>query len=139
MGQIKTLLQKMGRKGGMNQDELNKLVLKINSHQTSGQGSALERFFGRSVRTYQPELVKKKINHQQLIAKRAEMQKKMAEKLGRRSKDDFKEGDKVVCQDMTTKKWTIKGVIVEGREAEDGSVRSFIIKADSGRTTIRNS
>ena len=79
------------------------------------------------------------INHQQLIAARAEMQKKMAAKLGRRSKDDFKEGDQVVCQDMTTKKWTIKGKIVEGREAEDGSVRSFIIKTESGRTTIRNS
>ena len=91
------------------------------------------------MRTYQPELVKKKINHQQLIAARAEMQKKMAAKLGRRSKDDFKEGDQVVCQDMTTKKWTIKGKIVEGREAEDGSVRSFIIKTESGRTTIRNS
>ena len=86
VGQIKTLLSKMGRKGMMNQEELNKLVFKINSHQTSGQGSALERFFGRSVRTYQPELVKKKINHQQLIAARAEMQKKTAEKLGRRSR-----------------------------------------------------
>ena len=97
----------------------------------------MERFYGRSVRTYQPELVKKKINHQQLIAARAEMQKKMAAKLGRRSKDDFKEGDQVVCQDMTTKRWTIKGEIVEGREAEDGSVRSFIIKTESGRTTIQ--
>ena len=47
--------------------------------------------------------MKKKINHQQLIAARAEMQKKMAAKLGRRNKDDFKEGDQVVCQDMTTK------------------------------------
>ena len=106
----------------MNQEELNKLVFKINSHQTSGQGSALERFFGRAVRTYQPELVRKKINHQQLIAKRAEMQKKTAEKLGRRSKDDFLVGDKVVCQDMTTRRWTIKGEIVEGRETEDGTV-----------------
>ena len=32
-----------------------------------------------------------------------------------------------------------KGEIVEGREAEDGTVRSFIIKTESGRTTIRNS
>ena len=37
------------------------------------------------------------------------------------------------------KKWTIKGKIVEGREAEDGSVRSFVIMKDNGRTTIRNS
>ena len=55
--------------------------------------------------------MKKKINHQELIAARGEKQRKLADKLGRRSKDDFKEGDKVVCQDMTTKKWTIKGEI----------------------------
>ena len=91
------------------------------------------------MRTYQPELVKKKINHQELIAARGEMQRKIADKLGRRSKDDFKEGDDVLCQDITTKKWTIKGKIVEGREAEDGSVRSFVIKKENGRTTIRNS
>ena len=66
------------------------------------------------------------------------MQKKTAEKLGRRSKDDFKTGDKVLCQDMKSIMWTIKGEIVEGREAEDRSVRSFIIKTESGRTTIRN-
>ena len=40
---------------------------------------------------------------------------------------------------MSTKRWTIKGKIVEGREAEDGSVRSFVIKKENGRTTIRNS
>ena len=139
VGQIKTLLSKMGRKGMMNQEELNQLVFKINSHQTSREGSALERFYGRSVRTYQPELVKKKIHHQEIIAARGEKQRKIADKLGRRSKDDFKEGDDVLCQDMSTKRWTIKGKIVEGREAEDGSVRSFVIKKENGRTTIRNS
>ena len=46
VGQIKTLLSKMGRKGMMNQEELNQLVFKINSHQSSREGSALERFFG---------------------------------------------------------------------------------------------
>ena len=30
-------------------------------------------------------------------------------------------------------------MIVEGKEADDGSVRSFIIRTESGRTTIRNS
>ena len=60
--------------------------------------------------------MKKKINHQELIAARGEMQRKIADKLGRMSKDDFKEGDDVLCQDITTKKWTIKGKIVEGRE-----------------------
>ena len=32
VGQIKNLLEKIGRKGVLNQDELNKLVFKLNSH-----------------------------------------------------------------------------------------------------------
>ena len=71
--------------------------------------------------------MKKKINHQELIASRGERQRKLAEKLGRRNKDDFEEGDDIVCQDMSTKRWTIKGKITEGRVSEDGSVRSLII------------
>ena len=122
----------------LNQDELNRWIFKLNSHVTSGQGSALERFFGRNVGTYQMELFKRKINHAQLIAKRSEMQQKTAEKLGRRSKDHFKVGDKVLCQNMKTMKWTIRGEVVESREAEDGSVRSFIVKTESGRSTLRN-
>ena len=47
-------------------------------------------------------------------------------------------GDEVVLQNMTTKRWTIKGTITEGRVSEDGSVRSFIIEKENGRTTIRN-
>ena len=66
------------------------------------------------------------------------MQQKTAEKLGRRSKDDFKVGDRVLCQDMKSMKWTIRGEVIESREAEDGSVRSFIIRTEMGRTTLRN-
>ena len=89
--------------------------------------------------TYQMELFKKKIDHAKLIAKRSEMQQKTAEKLGRRSKDQFQVGDKVLCQNMKTMKWTIRGEVMESREAEDGSVRSFIVKTERGRSTLRNS
>ena len=84
------------------------------------------------------ELFKKKIDHAQLIAKRSEMQQKTAEKLGRRSKDQFKVGDKVLCQNMKTMKWTIRGEVVDSRVAEDRSVRSLIIKTENGRSTLRN-
>ena len=73
-----------------------------------------------------------------MIAARNERQKKLAKKLGRRSKDNFEEGDKVVLQDMASKRWTVKGVIKEGRTSEDGSVRSFVIVKENGRETIRN-
>ena len=121
----------MGRKGVISQDELNCLVLKLNSHITPGQGSALQR-------TYQLELVKRKIDHAKLIAKRSEVQQKVADRLGRRSKDDFHLGDKVLAQNMKTRKWTIRGEVVESRQAEDGSTRSFVIKTESGRCTLRN-
>ena len=35
-------------------------------------------------------------------------------------------------------RWTVKGVIKEGRISEDGSVRSFIIVKENGCETIRN-
>ena len=55
--------------------------------------------------------MRRQINHQELIAARKERQKKLVEKLGRRNKDHFEEGDKVVLQDMSTKRWTTKGTI----------------------------
>ena len=73
VGQIKLLLEKMGRKSVLSQDHFGMLVFKINSHVTAGQGSPLERFFGRNVGTYQMELFRKKIDHAQLIAKRSEV------------------------------------------------------------------
>ena len=74
-----------------------------------------------------------------MIAKRSEVQQRITDRLGRRSKDDFHVGDRVLCQDMKTMKWSIKGEVMEAREAEDGSARSFIVRTEMGRTTLRNS
>ena len=46
---------------------------------------------------------------------------KVAEKLGRRSTDEFKLGDQVLAQNMKTLKWTIRGQVVDCRTADDGS------------------
>ena len=43
-----------------------------------------------------------------------------------------------MLQDMASKRWTVKGVIKEGRTSEDGSVTSFIIVKENGKETIRN-
>ena len=55
------------------------------------------------------EFIRRKLDHAKLIAKRSEVQKKVAEKLGRRSTDEFKLGDQVLAQNMKTLKWTIRG------------------------------
>ena len=40
---------------------------------------------------------------------------------------------------MKTMKWSIKGEVMEAREAEDGYAHSFIVRTEMGRTTLRNS
>ena len=69
MGQIKSLLEKLGKKSLLTQDYLNMIVFKINSHVTRNHGSALMRFFGREVITYMPSLVKKRFDQQMQVAK----------------------------------------------------------------------
>ena len=44
----------------------------------------------------------------------------------------------MVCQNTTTGKWTVRGRIIKARTAEDGSVRTFEVKTESGTTTLRN-
>ena len=113
------------------------IVYNLNSHQTAQKGSALERFYKRPVKTYLPELIKKKIDHQAIIAARRERQLKLAQKLGRRSQDHFLPGDKVVLQDHVSLKWSLKGVIVEGRVSEESTVRSYVVKKENSREFVR--
>ena len=139
VGQIKNILEKLGKKSVLTQDFLNFIVFKMNSHMTRNQGSALMRFFGREVITYMPSLVKKSFNQAALIQKRSEEQLAVAKKLGRRSVDTFKAGDLVVAQNARTGKWTIRGRVKKARTAEDGTSRSFEVETEAGKTTLRNS
>ena len=139
VGQIKNVLEKLGKKSLLSQDFLNMIVFKINSHVTRNQGSALMRFFGREVVTYMPTLVKKRFDQAALIQKRSEQQMQVAKKLGRRSVDMFKAGDMVVAQNARTGKWTIRGRVTKARTAEDGTSRSFEVETEAGKTTLRNS
>ena len=138
MGQIKSILEKLGKKSVLSQDFLNFIVFKMNSHISRNQGSALMRFFGREVTTYLPTLVKKSFNQAALIKKRSEEQLAAAKRLGRRSVDTFKPNDLVVAQNSRTGKWTIRGRITKARTAEDGTSRSFEVRTEAGRTTLRN-
>ena len=117
---------------------MNFICFKINSNVNKDTGSAIERFFGRPVQTYIPSLIRKQFDQAAAIKKRSDEQLQIAKKLGRRSADTFKKQDLVVCQNPRSGKWTVRGRIIETREAEDGSSRSFVVKTESGATTLRN-
>merc|ERR1712105_507845 len=128
----------VGKKNILSQEFLNFICYKINSHISKDTGSALRRFFGRPVQTYIPALIKKSFNQAAAIKRRFQEQLNIAQKLGRRSADVFKKNDLVVCQNSRTGKWTVRGRIIKTREAEDGSSRTFVVKTESGSTTLRN-
>ena len=44
----------------------------------------------------------------------------------------------MVLQDVVSLKWRVKGVIIEGRISEDGTVRSYLVKKENGKVTIRS-
>ena len=44
----------------------------------------------------------------------------------------------MVLQDVVSLKWRVKGIIIEGRISEDGTVRSYLVKKENGKTTIRS-
>ena len=131
-------MEKIGKKTILTQDELNKLVFKLNSNISLG-GSALQRFFARDVGTYQPALMRRKLDHAALMQKKMDHQLRVANKLGRRSVDEFRVGDAVVAQNIRTGKWNIRGTLKEGRTADDGTTRSWLVETEVGRTTLRNS
>ena len=83
-------------------------------------------------------MVKKTFNQAALIKKRSEEQLAAAKRLGRRSVDTFKPNDLVVAQNSRTGKWTIRGRITKARTAEDGTSRSFEVRTEAGKTTLRN-
>ena len=58
---------------------------------------------------------------------------------GRMSRYDYEVGDQVYIQDIKTKKWNIKGTVIDKRPASDGSSpRSFLVEGDLGGTYLRN-
>merc|ERR1711954_92546 len=79
----------------------------------------------------------KELKHDDIMRIRAEKQLKMAKKQGRRSADEFKEGDSVRTQDMRSGRWDKSGIIEEVRISDDGQSVSFIIGLPDGRKTIR--
>ena len=114
------------------------MTFRLNSHRDPKEGSPLEKFFGRGVRTYLPALNYRRVDHQALIAERKRKQEKIAAKMGRRSVEHFEIGDPVRIQCPQSGRWTIKATIKTPRVSENGSINSWILTKEDGNETIRN-
>merc|ERR1711954_451153 len=74
--------------------------------------------------------------HEDLMRICSEKQLKLAKKQGRRTSDEFLEGDSVRIQIMRSGRWDKSGVIKEVRRSDDGQDVSFIISLPDGKETI---
>ena len=118
---------------------LREVVFDLNNHRAADEsGSPAERFLKRGIRSRLPNSCRRDLDSEDLMAIRAKKQRRVAERTGRKSADEFKVGDHVRVQDVSTKKWNKSGVVQESREADDGQSVSFIILMDNGNESIRH-
>ena len=101
-------------------------------------GSAAERFFRRGVKSKLPNRIITQLDQNALIRQRHEKQIRIAQQKGRTSKDQFNLQDRVIVQDMTSKRWILKGEVTSVRYADDGSIQSYEISSDDGTKYIPN-
>ena len=85
-----------------------------------------------------PNSIIRQLDHNALIRQCHEKQIRIAQEKGRTSKDQFHLQDKVIVQDMTSKRWIHKGEVTSVRYADDGSIQSHEISSDDGTKYIRN-
>ena len=96
------------------------------------------RFLGRSPRSSLPSSMLKTINRDDLVKTRMKKQIKIAEKKGRTSKDEFKNGDKIVVRDPISQRWCRVCLIIGERDLDNITPVSFIVELESGNRTIRH-
>ena len=130
---IKDVLRKQEIKK-VTQEKLDEITYLINQHPQKGE----EGTPGRSPRSVLPNSLTRFVEHHQLIERRKARQVSLAMRKGRSAPNDFRVGDRVLIQDISTKKWNIPGSVTECRVSEDNSSRSFMIEKLDGSTIMRN-
>ena len=87
----------------------------------------LSAFFRRGVKFKLPNSIIRKLGHRALIKQRHDRQIRIAQEKGRTSKDQFQLQDKVIVQDMNSKRWIHHGEVTDLRHADDDSIQSYEI------------
>ena len=125
----------------VSQELLNKICFKVNNHvQDELTGSPAERFLRRKPKTLLPNSIEREVDWKSMLTERTNKTTKHVEsKKERKSKDEFKIGDRVILQEETGRKQLIDvGVIENIRPSDDNSHQSFTIALDRGGSCVRN-
>ena len=90
----------------VSQELLNKICFKVNNHvQDALTGSPAERFLSRKPKTLLPNSIEREVDWRSMLTERTNKTTKHVEnKKERKSKEEFKVGDKVIIQEQTERK-----------------------------------
>ena len=125
----------------VSQELLNKICFKVNNHvQDELTGSLAERFLRRKPKTLLPNSIDRDVDWRSMLTERTNKTTKHVEnKKEKKSREEFRVGDKVILQEQTGRKqWIETGVIEEVRASDDVSNQSFSIALDRGGFCVRN-
>ena len=133
---LKDVLEKLSK---LDTRTLREVVFNVNNHVSQNDsGSNAERFFLRGIRSNLPNSFRPNLNVDDLIRIRSDKRQKAAEKMGRRSADEFEVGQVVRVQDTVNKHWKKKGEIIEARTTDDGQHASFRVRMENGHISTRH-
>ena len=114
--------------GPLSQLQIHELVYCINClEQGSGMGRPIARFLGRNVRGTIPNSLDRNINWKLMMQNRALQHHKRVEKKGKKPKEIYKIGDRVLVQDMASRQWSKQGTVISIKTAQDGTVVSYLL------------
>ena len=131
MKKAKNIVKRTGAKGG----ELQTLIQAANRAVARDGNCPAEHFWSRQVRLPGHPAVKKDINVEEQVKIRKERQNRL---LGKKfSTRSFSDNQKVRVQDPSTKRWSLKGVVVGSRICEDGTPTSYYVETEDGETVWR--
>ena len=133
---VKTVLLKMGK---VTEQLVAEACFNYNNMPApSGEGTPAERFFHRGIRSLLPNSFKTNLRHDDMVAIRQWKREKLARRRGRSSTDVFMVNDPVRLQNPISKKWDIRGIVLEIRTHPNGEPSSYVVRKQNKKTTIRH-
>ncbi len=133
---VKIAKQLLDKVGGYNTEFKKALMEYLNAPREDGASPA-QLFFGRRQRTALPAVEKayEAVDTKEIAERRkAAITAESGEDSANDTEPEFLPGQRVIIQDPHTKKWTLKGTIINMTDTK----RSYLIDFDDGRRAIRN-
>ena len=108
--------------GSLNQLQIHEMIYTINCReQNNGMGSPIARFLGRNTRGAIPNSLDRNINWTMMMQNRALQHQKRVEKKGRKPKETYEIGERVLIQDVASRQWNKEGTVISLRQSQDGT------------------